>query len=216
MSVTATFLGHSAVLLDDGSTKVIIDPFLTGNPKASHQPGDLEADMVLLTHDHADHIGDTEHFLKQGATFFGIFEYAQKFSEQGYSVEPMNIGGSVTSGSVTVHMTHATHTCDIGHVTGFVVEMGGRQIHHAGDTGLTSDMKILPEFFNIDLAFLPIGDRFTMGARSAAKAVEWIGASVAVPIHYGTWDLIKGDPEEFARLAGDKARILQPGEQITV
>lgn len=93
MSVTATFLGHAAVHIGSGEHSILIDPFLTGNPCASVTPEEIQADMVLLTHDHEDHLGDTEHFLKEGATFVGIHELATRFGEQGYTAEGMNIGG---------------------------------------------------------------------------------------------------------------------------
>ncbi len=216
MGVTVTFLGHSAVHIDDGDKKIIIDPFLTGNPSASATPDQLQADMVLLTHDHADHVGDTEHFLKQGATFVGIFELAEHYAGKGYTAEGMNIGGSIEVDGVTLHMTHALHTCHTGHCVGFIVETKDRQIYHAGDTGLSMDLRLLKEFFNIDVAFLPIGDRFTMGPESAARAAEWIGAQRVVPIHYGTWPLIPGDPKRFAQLVGDQAAVLKPGESLTI
>lgn len=216
MAVKATWLGHAAVLLDDGAHKILIDPFLTDNPSASAKPDEVEADLVLITHDHEDHLGDTESFLKRGATFVGIHELAVRFTEQDYKAEGMNIGGSIEVDDVTVHMTHASHTCATGHCTGFIVETASRQVYHAGDTGLSMDMLILKDFFEIDLAFLPIGDRYTMGAASAARAAEWIGAKKAVPIHYGTWPLIPGDPDRFKALVGDKAAILKPGESITV
>ncbi|MFP4173870.1 MAG: metal-dependent hydrolase [Candidatus Hydrogenedentota bacterium] len=214
MAVQATWLGHSAVLIEDGATNILIDPYLTDNPMASAKPEDLKADLLLLTHDHADHVGDTEHFLKKGATFVGVFETAMRYANQGYTVEPMNTGGSITTNGVRVHMVEAIHSYGEGVAAGFVVETGGRQIYHAGDTALTMNMRILNEFFDIDLAFVPIGDRFTMGADSAATAVEWCGAKKATPIHYGTWPPIQGNPDRFADLIGGRAAILRPGESV--
>ncbi len=216
MSIKATWLGHSAVWLETSNHKILIDPYLTDNPMASAKPEDLSADLLLLTHDHADHLGDTEHFLKQGATFVGIFELAAEYQAKGYTVEPMNIGGSITVDDVRIHMTNALHSYEKGDAAGFIVETEERQIYHAGDTALTMDMRLLNEFFNIDLAFIPIGDRFTMGANSAARAAEWIGAQRVVPIHYGTWPPIAGEPERFAQLVGDRAVMLKPGESVNV
>lgn len=216
MTVKATWLGHSAVLLEGAGRRILIDPFLTGNPKAARAAKDLEADLVLLTHDHEDHLGDTASFLARGATFVGIHEHAVRFAEAGHAAEGMNIGGALEVKGVRIHMTHALHTCTVGHCVGFVIELGGKQIHHAGDTGLSMDMKILKEFFAIDLAFLPIGDRFTMGAAQAAVAADWMGARRVVPIHYGTWPPIQGDPAGLARLLGDRAVLLQPGQTVTV
>mgnify|MGYP001616431217 CR=1 FL=1 len=214
MTIKATYIGHSAVYLESPSARIIIDPFITGNPSAKAKVLDFKPDFVLVTHDHEDHLGDTEAYLKQGATFVGIHERAVRFGM--YKTEGMNIGGSITAGPIRIHMTHALHTCGTGHCTGFVVEMDGRQIHHAGDTGISKDMEFLKEFFRIDLAFVPIGDRYTMGARSAARAVELMGAAKAVPIHYGTWPPIQGEPEEFARLLGAKAEIMKPGSTLNL
>lgn len=216
MTVRATWLGHSAVLLEGAGRRILIDPFLTGNPKAARAAKDLEADIVLLTHDHEDHLGDTESFLRRGATFVGIHEHAVRFAAAGHAAEGMNIGGAIELKGVRIHMTHALHTCAVGHCAGFVVEVEGKQIHHAGDTGLSMDMKILKEFFTLDLAFLPIGDRFTMGASQAAVAADWMGARRVVPIHYGTWPPIEGDPAGLARLLGDRAVLLRPGQAVTV
>ncbi|MBL4889553.1 MAG: metal-dependent hydrolase [Candidatus Lindowbacteria bacterium] len=216
MAVKATWLGHSAVLIETGSQNILIDPFLSDNPSASVKPEEIKADLLLLTHDHEDHVGDTEHFLKQGATFVGIHELAVAYGEKGFTAEGMNIGGTIEVGDTKIHMTHALHTSYTGHVVGFIIETEGKQIHHAGDTGLTMDMKILDEFFDIDLAFVPIGDRYTMGATSAAKAIEWMGATIASPIHYATWPPIQGDPTKFKELLGDRAVILGAGESITL
>lgn len=213
MSVKASYLGHSAVLLEGDGKRILIDPFLNGNPSACCKPEDIgKVDLVLLTHDHEDHVGDTEYFLKEGATFVGIYELATKYGEQGYNNEGMNIGGSIEAQGVKIHMSHAFHTCYTGDCVSFIVELEGKQIHHAGDTGLSMEMQLLKEFFDIDLAFLPIGDRFTMGPKSALKAAEWIGAKKVIPIHYNTWPPIAVDVNDFAAKLGEKAVVLKPGE----
>lgn len=211
MTVKVTYIGHSAVYIE-GSQNIIIDPFINGNPASNAKPSDFKPDIILLTHDHEDHFGDTEYFLKKGTIFAGIHELAVRFSESGYKAEGMNIGGTIDIKGIKINMTHALHTCYTGHPVGFVVEIDGKSIYHAGDTGLSMDMKLLGDFFNIDLAFLPIGDRYTMGAASAAKAAEWIKAKKVVPFHYDTWPLIKGNIKEFQKLTGNKALILNPGD----
>jgi len=210
-----TWLGHSAVKII-GSKTVFIDPFLTGNPAAAIAPEEIdEADVVIVTHDHGDHLGDAFPICKRtGAVLVAIHEIAVEGQNQGITAEGMNIGGSVHPRGVTVHMVQALHSADKGDPAGVVVELDGKSLYHAGDTGLTFDMKLVGEFFHPDLSFLPIGDRYTMGVRSAAKAVEFCQTKRVIPIHYGTFPLIDTDPEEFKHLVGNKAEviILKPGE----
>lgn len=218
MTVKATYLGHATVLLE-GSKKILIDPFLTSNPKAAAKPKELTGiDVVAVTHDHEDHFEDAFSICKrEKAVFVGIHELAVAAQREGLTAEPMNIGGSVTVGGVRISMVHATHSSYKGHVAGLIFEIDGKTIYHMGDTGLTYDMKILPEFFDIDLAFVPIGDRYTMGPPSAAKAVEWCGAKKAVPIHYNTFPLIEVDPEDFRkRLPDGVVCVVEPGGSVKV
>jgi L-ascorbate metabolism protein UlaG (beta-lactamase superfamily) len=210
-----TWLGHSAVKIK-GSRILYIDPFLTGNPCASCGPDAItEADIVIVTHDHGDHIGDAFPICKKtGATLISIHEIAVQAEAEGIPVEGMNIGGTVESKGVPVHMVQATHSAEKGDPTGVVIEMDGKTIYHAGDTGLTYDMKLVGEFFHPDLSFLPIGDRYTMGINSAAKAVEFCRTKRVIPIHYNTFPLVSVDPEAFKAKVGELAEviILKPGE----
>ncbi|MFW6132076.1 MAG: metal-dependent hydrolase [Candidatus Aminicenantaceae bacterium] len=214
-----TWLGHSAVKIK-GSKTVFIDPFLSGNPVASIQPDEItEADMVIATHDHGDHLGDSFQICKKtGATFFGIHEVALCAEEEGITIEGMGVGGTVESQGVKVNMVKAIHSSDKGNAAGVVLEMDGKTIYHAGDTALTYDMKLIGEFFNPDLSFIPIGDRYTMGAPSAAKAVEFTKTKKVIPVHYGTFPILKSDPTEFKDKVGDLAEviILKPGESYTL
>ena len=214
-----TWLGHSAVIIK-GSKTVIIDPFLTGNPAAATTPGKItEADVVIVTHDHGDHKGDSFEICKKtGATLVSVHEVAVQAQAQGIAVEGMNIGGTVDTNGLKVHMVQALHSSETGDPTGVVVEMDGKMIYHAGDTGLTYDMKLIGDFFHPDLSLLPIGDRYTMGIGSAAKAVEFTQTKRVIPIHYGTFPIIAADPEEFKKRVGDKAEviILKPGESYTL
>lgn len=210
-----TWLGHSAIKIK-GSKTVYIDPFLTGNPVASTTPEEItEADVVIVTHDHADHKGDSFDICKRtGATFVSVHEVAVQAEEQGIPAEGMNIGGTVETNGVIIHMVQALHSAETGDPTGVVVELDGQKLYHAGDTGLTYDMKIIGEFFHPDLSFIPIGDRYTMGVGSATKAVEFVQTKKVIPIHYGTFPIVSVDPEEFKRRVGDTAEviILKPGD----
>jgi len=210
-----TWLGHAAVKIK-GSKTVIIDPFLTGNPVAAAKPEEIDqADIIVVTHDHGDHRGDAFDIARRtGATIVAIHEIAVEAQAQGIPAEGMNIGGTVEVKGVKIHMVPALHSSERGAATGVIIEMDGRRLYHAGDTGLTYDMKIIGEFFEPDLSFLPIGDRYTMGVPSAVKAVEFLRTKRVIPIHYGTFPIVSADPEEFRRQVGNLAEviILRPGE----
>ncbi len=210
-----TWLGHSAIKIK-GSKIVYIDPFLTGNPAACITCDAItEADVVIVTHDHGDHKGDAFVICKRtGATLVSVHEVAVQAEDLGIPAEGMNIGGTVETNGVIIHMVQALHSSETGDPTGVVVELDGHKLYHAGDTGLSYDMKIIGEFFHPDLSFIPIGDRYTMGIGSAAKAVEFVQTKKVIPIHYGTFPIISADPDEFKKRVGDTAEviILKPGE----
>ncbi|MBO8171893.1 MAG: metal-dependent hydrolase [Bacillaceae bacterium] len=223
------FLGHAAVQIDTGKHALIIDPFLSGNPKASVQPGDVKVDYVLLTHGHGDHVGDTIEIAKNNdATVIAPFELATYMGWQGLNVHPMHIGGSHTFDFGRVKLTQAFHgsglTVDdeqriiyMGMPAGIVLEIEGKSIYHAGDTGLFSDMKLIGERHDIDLAFLPIGDNFTMGPEDALDAAEWVKAKKVVPIHYNTFPLIEQDGQGFVNRLKEKGidgEVLNPGDKM--
>jgi len=214
-----TWLGHSAILIK-GSRTVYIDPFLSGNPAASTTPDKIkEADVIVVTHHHSDHLGDAFALAKKtGAVVVGIHEVAVEAQAQGIPAEGMNIGGTVDVRGVKVHMVQALHSAEKGNAAGVVVEMDGKRLYHAGDTGLTYDMKLIGEFFNPDLSFIPIGDRYTMGVPSAVKAVEFVRTKRVIPIHYDTFPIVKSDPQEFKRRVGAMAEviILKPGGSYTL
>jgi L-ascorbate metabolism protein UlaG (beta-lactamase superfamily) len=214
-----TFLGHSAVKLQ-GSKTVYIDPFLSGNPAAAISVGEVrQADIIVVTHDHSDHLGDAFPMArKTGAVLVAINEIAVEAQSQGLTAEGMNIGGTVDVGGVKVHMVPAWHSAGKGTAAGVVIEMDGRRVYHAGDTGLSYDLKLIGEFFKPDLSFVPIGDRYTMGIPSAVKAVEFIGTKCVIPIHYNTWPIVEADAQEFKRRVGALAEVivLKPGGNYTL
>ncbi|MDQ1350904.1 MAG: metal-dependent hydrolase [Acidobacteriota bacterium] len=215
-----TWIGHSAVKLE-GSKTVFIDPFITGNPVATIGLDKItKADVVVVTHDHGDHLGDGFAICKKtGATLVAIYEIAEAAAQQGAKAEGMNVGGSVNVGGVTVSLVPAFHTGGLGGTAvGAVVEMDGKKVYHAGDTGLTMEMQLIGEMYTPDIAFLPIDGRFNMGPRLAAKAVELLKVPKTIPIHYDTFPLVHSSPEEFKKLVGNKSQvmILKPGETVEI
>jgi len=210
-----TWLGHSGFLVE-GSQAIVIDPFLTGNPKTPVKPEDIaKCDIMLVTHDHADHIGDVVPICKNtGATVYTTHELATILAEkEGLKTEGMNIGGTLNHNGAEINMVYAQHSTTTGDQVGFVLIMDGKCIYHAGDTGLCSDMKIIGDFFKINVALVPIGDRYTMGTASAARAVGLLHPEKVIPIHYNTFPAIEQDPQEFVGLVGSAAEviILEPG-----
>ena len=215
--VKITFLGHSAIRIE-GVKTIYIDPFLSDNPIAEISLDQINtADIVIVTHNHADHIGDAYEICKKtGAILVGIHEVAVEAEDAGIRAEGMNIGGTINIEGVIINMVNANHSSLNSHPAGVVVETEGLTIYHSGDTGLFGDMNIIGEFFDIDLAFLPIGDRYTMGVRSAAKAVQFLRPKKVIPMHYNTFPIIQADPGEFKELVGSLAEvlILSPGESM--
>ncbi len=214
-----TWLGHSAVKIS-GSKTVLVDPFINGNPSAPYGVDKIgHVDFVFVTHYHGDHVGDAFAICKKtGAILVAIHEIAVEAQEKGITAEGMNIGGTVVNGGVKFNMVPALHSAEKGTPAGVVIEIDGRRIYHAGDTGLTYDMKLIGEFFKPDLSFIPIGDRYTMGVESAAKAVEFVQTRRVVPIHYNTFALINSDPLAFKARVGNLAEvlILKPGEEYAL
>lgn len=220
MPVTLTFLGHAGFLLDDGTHRVAIDPFLTGNPAATMQPEAITCESIVLTHGHADHMGDTVAIAKaNNATVFAAFEICAYLGEQGVQkTEPGNPGGRIAAPFGYVAFTQAFHSSSfegryMGMPCGAVVhfEAGGRTIYHCGDTALFSDMRLIGEIYQPDVACIPVGDRFTMGPELGAKAAEFIKPRFAVPIHYATWPLLVSDISAF-KPEGVEVKVLTSGE----
>lgn len=223
-----TFIGHACFLLDDGNYRVIIDPFIANNPAAKVKVSDLKVDYILLTHGHGDHLGDAiEIARKNDATVVSNFELSVYCSSKGVKkTSGPHIGGTASFPFGTVKLTIAHHGSTLGNdlayggaPVGFVVRMGGKTVYHSGDTGLFMDMKLIGELDKLDVAMLPIGGFFTMDIKDAAKAVEFLRPRIAIPMHYSTFDLIKADPAEFARMIkphGSECVILKPGESHTL
>jgi L-ascorbate metabolism protein UlaG (beta-lactamase superfamily) len=220
------FLGHAAFELSDGDTKVLIDPFLTGNPKAAVAAEDVDADAILLTHGHGDHFGDTESIAKRtGAQLVAVVEIARELAEAGFeNVHEPNMGGTVTFDWGWVRLVPAWHTSMTPKGTasvpaGLVVNMGGKTIYHLGDTALFSDMALPGKRDAIDVALVCIGGHYTMDRFDAVEACKLIGAKQVVPCHYNTFPLVDTDVQAFkadveAAGAGEVV-VLEPGESHT-
>jgi L-ascorbate metabolism protein UlaG (beta-lactamase superfamily) len=212
-----TYLGHAAVKVEVSNKTIYIDPFLSGNPKAPITADQItSADIIIITHDHGDHLGDAFAIAKRtNAWIVSQYEITVLANENGIQkVEPMNIGGPISVEGIKIALTPAWHTSQTGGPTGIIIQALGKTLYHAGDTGLFSDMKLIGELYKPDIALLPIGGRFTMDIYQAAKAVEFIRPKYVIPIHYNTFDLIKADPQEFKKLVGNLSQviILEPGE----
>ena len=222
----ATFLGQSAFLLQDGAHKLLIDPFIQGNPQC---PVTLEealawkVDAVLVSHAHGDHWGSTMDFARAGATVIGTAEIGGYAQKQGApKAVGMNIGGTFRQDWGSVRLTPAWHSSSFpdgtygGMPTGLVIESGGKRLYHAGDTNLFSDMRLIGDL-GLDVAILPVGDHYTMGPEEAARCLDLLRPRLALPMHYGTFPVLTGDPEVFAREAqahGHRAQVLKPGEPL--
>lgn len=218
-----TYLGHSCFIVETASHRLIIDPFLTGNPLATAKAEEIKCDYVLLTHGHEDHFGDAVEVAKANdATVIANYETAMVASKRGAKAHPMQPGGAWQFPFGRVKFTIAHHSSSLetadgfsymGNPAGILITSGGKTLFHAGDTALFLDMKLIGELDVIDLALLPIGDNFTMGPEDAARAVGFLNAKVAFPMHYATFPLIDVDPQRF--VDADKtgaARILPRGE----
>jgi L-ascorbate metabolism protein UlaG (beta-lactamase superfamily) len=215
-----TWLGHSALKLE-GSRIIYVDPFLSGNPMASLRVQDIDrADIVVVSHDHGDHLGDSFAICRQtGATLVALHEIGLAAQERKLKAEGMGIGGTVNVAGVEISLVPAFHSAGLGGTAaGIVIAMDGKTVYHAGDTGLTLEMQLIGEMYRPDIAFLPIDGRYNMTPRLAAKAVELLRVPRVVPIHYGTFPHIQSSPEEFKKRVGPASEvlILQPGGTVEI
>ena len=210
--IAVRYLGHSCFLVTTPKAKILIDPFLTGNPMAAAKAEDVECDIILVSHAHIDHYGDAVAIAKRtGAMIIASYEVALHAGAQGAKVHPMGCGGGrdFSFGRVQLTIAHHTSSVDgpsgvvsVGSPVGFLIQAEGKTIYFAGDTALTMEMELLGKRNQIDLALLPIGDNFTMGPIDAAEAARMLQAKLTVPMHYNTFEMIQVDPQVFVKEAG--------------
>jgi L-ascorbate metabolism protein UlaG (beta-lactamase superfamily) len=224
-----TFLGHACFLVEDGDTRLLIDPFLTGNPKAAREAGDVDPTHILLTHGHADHIGDTVDIARRtGAPVVAIVELANEIAGdlgEDHQVFDPNIGGTVKFDWGWVKLTPAWHTAVSPKGTphmpaGLLINIGGRTIYHLGDTALFSDLQLVARRGDkVDVALVCIGGHYTMDRYDAVTAVELIQPRTVIPCHYDTFPPIATDVQAFKSDAEGQTDaavvVLQPGQAHT-
>lgn len=222
-----TFLGHASLQIQIGDTKILVDPFITGNPKASHiDVGSLKADYILITHAHQDHILDVETIAKRtGAVIISNFEIVSHYQSKDFKGHPMNHGGSWEFDFGRVKYVNAIHTSSFpngsngGQPGGFVIEGEHKTIYIAGDTALTYDMKLIPLQTKLDLAVLPIGDNFTMGIEDAIIASDFIECDKILGYHFDTFGYIEINHEDAKRRFFEKDKdlmLLEIGESLEI
>ncbi len=224
---TLTYYGHSTWGLETRGTRILMDPFFTGNGNAPVAAGGVQAQFILLTHAHGDHYGDTIEIAKRtGATVVSNFEIVTYCQKQGAAnIHPLHIGGGHTFPFGRVKLTVAHHGSSFpdgtygGSPAGLLLEIEGKRLYNAGDTALFSDMSLIGEG-GLDVALLPIGDNFTMGPEDAAAAAKLLRARTVIPQHYNTWPLIQQDPEAFKRrvesTTDSRVAIVKPGETFEI
>ncbi|MGZ7049541.1 MAG: metal-dependent hydrolase [Methanobacterium sp.] len=224
------WFGHSAFqIVTDENLKILIDPFISNNPVCPVAVEEVEADIICVSHGHADHFGDTMEIANRtGAVIVANHEHSVYLAKQGFEAMGMNMGGTIYIHDIKITMVNSIHSSDMdfieempagGSSCGYIIQLeNNRKIYHSGDTGIFGDMKtVIRDIYKPDIALLPIGDRFTMGPFEASIAAAWIDAKVIIPMHYNTFPIIEQDPERYANIVESinkdkKVVILEPGQ----
>lgn len=224
-----TYHGHSTISIEtEKKEKLLIDPFITGNELSDLVVGEVKTDYILITHGHNDHIGDMVEIAKNNDAMViacpEIIHFAEKKGVK--KTHGMNLGGGFDFPFGRVKMVFAQHSSGyetteemeyMGNPAGFVLSIEGKHIYHAGDTAYFSDLSLIKEDFDLDVAFLPIGDNFTMGPKDASKAAQVIDATLNVPIHYNTFPIIKQNPNDFVNLLDEnKGLVMKVSDTIEI
>jgi len=226
MTIKYTWYGHGTHGIETGGYKIIVDPFFTDNPSASSTADEIQADFIVVSHGHGDHIGDAISIAKRtGAQVISNFEIINWLSDQGLeNLHPQHIGGGHNHPFGYLKLTQALHGSGLpdgaygGNPTGVLLTtLEGEKIYMACDTGLFADMALIGEE-GIDLAVVPIGDNFTMGPDDALRAVKMIQPKHVIPVHYNTWPIIEQDPYAWGVRVDEetnaKAHVLKPGDDF--
>ncbi len=210
------YYGHSVVSLSDGQSQIVFDPFFTGNPVANGVPEDLKPQTILLTHGHADHVGDTEAIAKSAdSSVVAVFELANYLEQKGIKAIGCGLGGRVKHDWGWSKMVPAFHSSSyegqyMGMPAGIVVDFGGVRVYNTGDTCVFGDMKLIAELYQPEVLILPVGGHYTMDTYEAKKAIELVGAKTVIPVHYNTWPPLAIDVEAFK----SEVESAQPGVTV--
>ncbi|MGQ9832462.1 MAG: metal-dependent hydrolase [Candidatus Villigracilaceae bacterium] len=223
-----TWYGHATLGLETSGKNILVDPFFSGNPSAPVSADNVQADYILVTHGHGDHVGDTVAIAKRtGATVISNFEICNWLNGQGVqNTHPQHLGGGFKHPFGYLKLTLALHGSALpdgsygGNPAGFLLTTNDNQkIYLAGDTGLFGDMQLIGDE-GLDLAVIPIGDNFTMGPEDALRAVKLLRPQTVIPIHYGTWDLIAQNPADWAArvkaATGTNVVVLKAGDSFSL
>jgi L-ascorbate metabolism protein UlaG (beta-lactamase superfamily) len=227
MGTTVSWLGHAALAVNTGGHRLLVDPFLTGNPKASTTADEVEADFILVSHGHGDHVGDTVSIAKRtGALVITNAEISGWLGNQDVKSHGQHLGGGYQHPFGYLKLTLAIHGSGLpdgsygGNPAGFLLTTNeGMKIYMACDTGLFGDMQLIGDE-GIDLAVIPIGDNYTMGPEDALKAVKLLRPKHVIPIHYNTFEVIAQDPNAWAKRVEEdtntQVHVLEPGESLNL